>query len=168
MTEIAPASAHLLGLVGTKPAFAAMVTKTEPGVPEATTERHADYVYIRACREREWRLWKIGSPTWFSTRLSNGVCYRLQRQYFMSFWCSHGHPRCSIGVNISTPFPLRVSRLCRIRWTTNCIRRPGRSISRRRLTEPCTFAVAGINGPWSLDQVFQRWRTKGWRVGRDS
>ena len=86
----------------------------------------------------------------------------IQHNFFSSFQCSHGDPRRSGCVEISKPVLLRVSRLCSlsdlvtqvwIRWRAKRIRRPGRSISRGRLTDPGTFADAEVKLPWSLVEV---------------
>ena len=122
-----------------------------------------------ACRGARLGRWIRGSRTQCSTTFSNALGYIIQPQFFTLFRCSHRHPHRSCGGQIIAPFARRVSRSCSlsdlvtqvwIRWRVKCIRRPGRSTSRGRLTDPGTFAAAEIKVPWSLLEVLQQRRRK--------
>ena len=87
----------------------AVVTKTEPAAPEASTKNDEDYVYIRG---RRWRQWITGSPRRCTTRFSIALGHRMQHQFFTPFRCSRREPRHSSGVEIPAPFIPRVPRSC--------------------------------------------------------
>ena len=111
------------------------------------------------------------SPAWCSTRVSNGPGHRIQRQFFILLRCRHREPRRSSGLEISTPFLLRVSRSCNLsdlvtqgwsQWRTNSFCRNRRSISRWSLTCSGTSAAAEDMGYGSITTLAEE-RVEGVR-----
>ena len=102
----------LIELVGTRPPSAAVVTtNTESGAPKANTEACQLRAHSHVLLER-------------GARLDTSITNMVQHQTFKRSWLQNSTPvlhivpvqpqgtRGSRGVDISTPFLLRVSRSC--------------------------------------------------------
>ena len=109
-TGMAPVSATARAS-GYQTASKAVVTKTEPAAPEASTQNDDDYVYVRVPREKMAPI-DNGLTDTVQHQVSQSVGYRMQHQFFTPFRCSRRKPRLSSGVEIPAPVIPRVSRSC--------------------------------------------------------